>query len=89
MFYDFPYLKAGFKEEEWEEVPRTDKVIIKAFYMNEGDLDQTMLSEFYETDRKVRGAVKTYGLFSRPFVQVKLADLHIPFCNPVGSPRWS
>ncbi len=88
MFYSFPYLQAGFSHDEWDDVPRTDKVIVRDYFMNEGNCEQASLFGFYDTDRSVRGAIKKYDLHKRPFVQVTLASIHIPFSSPVGSPRY-
>ena len=63
---DFPYIVADFRHDEWEEIPRTDKLIIRDYYLLKGNLDQIMNWSFYETDRKIRGAMKTYVINKRP-----------------------
>lgn len=73
MLFDFPYLQAGFSDEQWDHVPRTDKVIIRDWYLMKGDLDAVMYFGFYQTDRHIRGAVKDYGLRARPQLQLSLA----------------
>ncbi len=60
--FDFPYLIAGFTEDEWFDVPRTDKVIIKDWYIFHGNMDFVMRENFYETDGKIRKARDRYGL---------------------------
>jgi hypothetical protein len=74
MLYDFPYLAAGFTEEEWDGIPRTDKTIIRDYYLFGGNQDKMLSFEFYDTDRKIRGAMKIYHLRARPFLtQLSLA----------------
>ncbi len=86
MLYDFPYEDAGFNEREWESIPRTDKLIIRDYHMMNGDMDQVMFFGFYETDRKIRGAMKEYHLRSRPLLQLVLANNDIQFRNTARVP---
>lgn len=78
MFLSFAYHQAGFTDEQWEEIPRTDRVIIRDFFLNGRDVDQTMLYNYYETDSKVRKAVKRYDLKTRMMPHFSLADFS--FC---------
>lgn len=73
MLFDFPYEAAGFKEEVWEIIPRTDKCIIRDYFTNGRSVEQTGLFGFYETDRSIREAVNVYGLRSRPKILLNLA----------------
>jgi len=65
MFLNFDHRVVDFEDEEWEEISRTDKVIIRSWFLHSGDNDQAALAEYYETDRSVRDAVKNYGLIDR------------------------
>lgn len=69
---DFPYLSAGFEEDEWYDIPRTDKLIIRDFYLMDGNKDRMVNFGFYESDRSVRGAMKMYALPLRPVLQLSL-----------------
>lgn len=62
---DFPYLLLGFSEEEWFDVPRTDKVIIKDWFIFRGNIEGVMRENFYETDFKIRRARDRYSLRNR------------------------
>lgn len=88
MFFNFPYESIGFSEEEWEDVSRTDKLIIRDFYLNGCDKDQTMLFGFYETDRKVRTAIKKYNLPQRVHPQLSVAMFNFACLNPAGGTTW-
>lgn len=72
MLFNFDYLSVGFAEEEWEKIPRTDKLIIRDFETNSRDVWQTALFGWYETDDQVRKAVKKYDLRERPRFHLSL-----------------
>lgn len=79
MFYNFNPSEAGFSDETWDAIPRTDKVIVRDWYLNGGNNDDTMLYGFYETDFSIRSAVNKYELRARPRIQISLAHFHLPF----------
>lgn len=81
MLYRFDHTQAGFTDEEWEDVSRGDKVIIRDWYLHGGDKEQVMLFNYYETDRQIRRAVNFYELRSRPLLQISLASFSIPVFN--------
>lgn len=81
MFYNFEPSEAQFSDEEWDTIPRTDKVIIRDWYLNGCNNDQTMMYGFYETEFKVRRAVDKYELRARPRVQLSLASFRLPYCG--------
>lgn len=76
MFWHFEPEKAGFTEEEWDRVPRRDRVLIKSYHLNGGDIDQTFLFCEYETQRQVRLTEKRYELEHRPLIQLSYSDFH-------------
>lgn len=78
MLFNFEPETVGFYDEEWELIPRTDKVIIRDFFLHGGDKDQVMLYNFYETDKKIRNAVNLYELRARPRLQLSLASFSLP-----------
>ena len=66
MFYRFPFYQAGFTEEEWEEMPRGNKVIVRDYFLNKKDREQCLLYGEFETVYQVRKVEKYYDLESRP-----------------------
>lgn len=72
MFYRFPYHQAGFTDDEWELMPRGDRVLVRDYYLNGRDTDQTMLYDEFETDYQPRRAVQRYQLERRPDVSIRL-----------------
>lgn len=78
MFFNFDHAEADFTDEQWDDIPRTDKVIIRDFFLNDCNVDQTMLYGYYETDFKVRQAVHKYELRARPRIALSLARFHLP-----------
>lgn len=89
MLFNFDHREAGYTDDEWESIPRTDKVIIRDWHLHGGDKDQVMLFNFYETDRKIRRAVDIYELREKPLLQISLASLSLPFGNPATQPAFS
>ena len=73
MIFRFDYLALGFQEEEWDAIPRTDKLIIRDYEINGRDSWQASLFGYYETDDSVRKAIKRYDLKSRPRFLLSIA----------------
>lgn len=65
MFLNFDHTVVDFTEDEWESVSRVDKTIIREWFLNGRDNDQTMLSLYYETDKSIWKTVKGYDLKKR------------------------
>ena len=74
MLFDFNFKEVGFSDEEWEEIPRTSKCVIRSYYLNGRDKEETMLYEFLQTDWKVRQTINRYHLKERPVPRISLAD---------------
>lgn len=74
MLFNFDYIAAGFKEEEWEDIPRPYKVIIRDWHVHRGDSDQVMLFNYYDTDQQIRRAENIYELRMKPMLQISLAN---------------
>lgn len=72
MFFVFPFQKLGFTEDQWEGMPRNDRVIIRDFELNNRDVDQTMFYDYYETSSKIRKVINRYNLKSRPQLQLSI-----------------
>lgn len=77
MFHHFDYFRYGFTDEEWDEIPRVDKVIIRDYALNGGDRDQTMWYGYYETIYQVRKAEKEYHLDRRPKIHFSYTDFNL------------
>ena len=84
MFYNFPYQLAGFSHEDWEELPRGDRVIIRDYYLNGMSWEQTLIYDEYETSYQVRKVEIERKLEERPKISIRVADFRIPcswFCK--------
>lgn len=77
MFYRFPYHQAGFSDEEWEVMPRGDRVLVRSYYLNGRDTDQTMLFDEFDTDYQPRKVARKYKLETRPDVFISLDHFFI------------
>lgn len=78
MFLRFPFHDIGFSDDEWEELPRGDRVLIRDYYLNGKDSEQTLLYAEYDTAYQVRKIERRYELKSRPEIHFVLSDFH--FC---------
>jgi len=77
VFYRFPFESAGFTQGEWNEMPRGNKMIIKQYYLNDRDDDQTALYAEYETMHQVWRVKNEYNMDARPDVRISFADFNI------------
>ncbi len=77
MLYRFPFHLAGFTEDEWETMPRGDRVLVRDYYLNGRDTDQTMLYGEFETDYQPRKVSRKYKLEERPDVFISLDHFFI------------
>lgn len=78
MFYRFPYIAVGFSDEEWEGMPRGHRVLIRDWYLNGRDRDQTLLYDEFDTYSQVWRIEKKYKLKERPIVKINVWDLNVP-----------
>lgn len=74
MFIDFPYRDIGFSDEEWEAIPCGVRRVIRDYYLNRKNADQTMLYCYYDTGYQVRKVEREYKLEERPAIIVR-ADM--------------
>lgn len=79
LSFDFPFSQAGFQEDEWVSVPRSDKVMIRDYHFFRGDTEKASFFGFFETDRTMRRAQSMYELQARPLLQLSIANLENPF----------
>lgn len=63
---------------EWDAIPRGDKAIIRDYYLNGTDTDQTAIYGFWETTHQVRKAEKTYELENRPKLYITAETFRLP-----------
>lgn len=76
MFLHFDYLQAGFTDEEWDQMPRRDRVLVRDYQLNGGDADQTAMYAEYDTAFQVEKVEKRYNLKKRPLVYFTFADFN-------------
>lgn len=69
MFPCFPFCKIGFNAEEWLDIPRNDRVLIRDWYMCDRDETHTTIWDEYESEWTIRKTVRLYDLENRPVVQ--------------------
>lgn len=74
MFYHFPFGAIGFTPDEWEIMPRTDRMVIKSWYLNGRNDERTALFEEYESARQVQNVKRRYSLQERPVVHFSWQD---------------
>lgn len=77
MFLDFRHRDLGFSDEEWEDMPRTHKVLIRDFALNGYDDIRTVLYDSYESDYELNKVKRVYQLSRRPRVQFSVQDFTI------------
>ncbi len=77
VFYSFPYQLAGFTHDEWEAMPRGDRVLIRDYYLNGEDADQTAIYNEYETMHQVWKIKRDHNMDTRPNIKITYSDLHI------------
>lgn len=77
MFYTFPYWDAGFSEEEWENMPRGDKVLIRDYYLNGRNAIRTVLYDEYMSDYQMDKMHRQYHLEGRPNVCISIDSFNI------------
>lgn len=82
--FDFPYLMAGFKEDEWESISRGDKVMVRDYHLHGGNVERASFFGFFETDRSMREVRTKYDLREKPLLLINLASLINPFPISVG-----
>ena len=75
MFWMLPYQKVGFSEEEWENIPRGDRCIIRDYYLNDCDREETLKYSYYQTMHQVRMVERKYDLESRPLLSIRIEEL--------------
>tara|TARA_Y100000310_G_scaffold26154_3_gene24969 strand:+ start:3894 stop:4133 length:240 start_codon:yes stop_codon:yes gene_type:complete len=73
MFMLFPFEQAGFTETEWEKVPRVKKCIVRSYFLNNRDVRQAAICDYYETSDFVHRTVKHYKLEDIPPLGIRVA----------------
>ncbi len=74
-FYDFRYDHVGFTDEDWDEITRGDKMIIRDYYLNHRDITCTQLYSFYSKPDKVEKVERAYHLSYRPPLFIDINEL--------------
>ena len=66
LFSAFPFFKIGYSAEEWLDIPRNDRVLIRDWYMLDRDETATTVWDEYESEWTIRKVIRTYDLEARP-----------------------
>ncbi len=77
MFYRVPHTALGFSEDEWDTMNRGDRVIIRDYYLNGGDREQTSLYCEYDTIYQVRKVERKYNLEQRPKLVIRFTNFQL------------
>ena len=66
MLRDFPFEEMGFSEEEWWDIPRPYRCIIRDWCLFDGNEGMIVEWEGYQSDSSIRFADNCYHLSKRP-----------------------
>ena len=77
MFYSFPYRALDFTQDQWDAMPRVERVLIRDYYLNGRDTKQTAAYGEYDTPYQVWKIIKKYDLKTRAAPMIKLCEFHL------------
>jgi hypothetical protein len=75
MLPAFPFYKIGFNAEEWLDIPRNDRVLIRDWYMCDMDETHTTIWDEYESEWTINKAKRLYNLETRPVVHFEATTM--------------
>lgn len=76
MFFNLRYDLLGFSDNEWWNMTRGDKCLVRDYVLNGYDETQTLMYDEYESARQVRHVTKKYDLEKRPRIALSHSDFH-------------